>query len=86
MEGSAGVAEGGGVKAYALTCHCGRSETHGFEPPTTNLQTCCTARQIRGGCRDYGCFFTLTETEAEMTDVDRLRLGLREDVVKAVAE
>ena len=26
-----------------------------------------------------GCVFTLTEQEAEFTDVDKLRLGLREE-------
>jgi hypothetical protein len=45
-----------------------------------------TARAIRAGCRDFGCRFELVEQEAEFDDVDRLRLGLREDVVKAVAE
>lgn len=71
------------MKQYVLTCHCGRSEPHGFEPPAVNLQTCCTARQIRGRCRDLGCVFTLVEQEAEFTDVDRLRLGLREERVVA---
>jgi hypothetical protein len=74
------------MKQYALKCHCGRSDIHGYTPPAVNLQTCCTARAIRAGCRDFGCRFELVEQEAEMTDVDRLRLGLREDVVKAVAE
>ena len=86
MEGAAGAGEGGGVKVYSLKCHCGRTEKHGFAPPATNLQTCVTARQIRAGCRDVGCKFELVEGEAEFTDVDRLRLGLRDDVVKAVAE
>ena len=67
------------MKQYALTCHCGRSEVHGFEPPAVNLQTCCTARQIRARCRDFGCRFELVESEAEFTDVDRLRLGLRDE-------
>jgi len=65
------------MKAYSLHCHCGRTEIHGFEPPTTNLQTCCTARQIRAKCREYGCKFTLNECETEVSDVDQLRLGLR---------
>jgi hypothetical protein len=79
MEGAAGVAEGGGVKSYALKCHCNRQEVHGFEPPATNLQTCVTARAIRAGCRDFGCRFELVEQEAEFDDVDRLRLGLRDE-------
>ena len=71
------------MKQYNLKCHCGRTETHGYTPPATNLQTCCTARQIRAGCKDYGCRFELVEGEAEMTDVDRLRLGLRPEKVFA---
>ena len=67
------------MNQYILTCQCGRSEVHGFEPPATNLQTCCTARQIRAGCRDFGCYFTLSEQPAEITDVDQLRLGLRKE-------
>lgn len=67
------------MKQFILRCHCGRSEPHGWEPPAGNVQTCCTARAIRGKCRDYGCRFEVSEQEAELTDVDRLRLGLREE-------
>jgi len=69
------------MEIYCLTCHYSRSEVHGYTPPTENLQTCCTARQIRARCKDVGCRFVLVETEAEFSDVDRLRLGLREERV-----
>ena len=72
------------MKQFTIRCHCGRSEPHGFEPPRVELQTCLTARNIRAGCKDYGCKFEVVESEAELTDVDRLRLGLRADVLIGV--
>ena len=73
------------MKQYALSCRCGRSETHGTEPPDmSRLQTCLTARAIRGKCRDVGCYFEVVETEQDLTDVDQLRLGLREDRIQVV--
>lgn len=68
------------MKAYSLTCHCGRSELHGLAPPVSDLQRCVTARAIRAGCKDVGCQFRVIEAESELTDVDNLRLGLRGDV------
>jgi len=69
------------MRQYALKCHCGRSDIHGYTPPSVNLQTCVTARAIRAGCRDFGCRFELVEQETEFSDVDRLRLGMREERV-----
>ena len=68
------------MKAYSLVCHCGRSETHGLAPPVSDLQRCVTARAIRAGCKDVGCQFRVIECESELTDVDYLRLGLRDDM------
>ena len=71
------------MKKYDLacvTCH-NRRDYHGTTPPIGNVQTCVTARAIRGGCKDYGCEFVVVEYDGEITDIDALRLGLREDRV-----
>jgi hypothetical protein len=69
---------------YIVQCHCGRQELHGFERPRIDVQTCLTARAIRAGCKDWGCRFEVVERQAELDDVDRLRLGLRDDVAIGV--
>ena len=74
------------MKAYSLACHCGRSEVHGLAPPVSDVQRCVTARAIRARCKDYGCAFRVVEAESELTDVDNLRLGLRDDVPVVTAE
>ena len=68
------------MKTYGVRCKsCGKQNKHGTSPPA-NLDTCFTARQLRMRCHEpMGCRMEIVEREFEPTEVDMLRLGLRED-------
>jgi hypothetical protein len=68
--------------AYKIAClHCKKEEHHGFTRPETI--ECHTTRLMRTACRDMGCKPEIVEYDYQPSDVDALRLGLREDVAIA---
>ena len=66
------------MTAYLIRCmQCANREHHGFTRPES--VDCHTARLMRASCRDLGCKLDIVEYEVDLTDVDKLRLGLRAD-------
>jgi hypothetical protein len=70
-----------GMIRHIIKClTCARSEIHGSAAPE-HVQSCHTARMMRSACREGvgGCDFCVLLDEYEPSDIDALRLGMRED-------
>jgi len=66
---------------HIIQCQtCARTEIHGSAAPPV-VDSCHTSRIMRAACREgMGCCrFVAVSEEWEPTDVDTLRLGMRDD-------
>ena len=65
---------------YLLKCvDCGKRMKHGFAPPIAP-QSCLAARQLRMRCKEpMRCRVELVSEERELSEIDRLRVGLRDE-------
>jgi hypothetical protein len=67
------------VIQHRIHCQtCQKSLKHGSVPPA-NPDNCVTSRMLRMHCKDFGCKFHSVAVTVELTETDRLRLGLREE-------
>jgi hypothetical protein len=68
------------VIQYRIACQtCSKSLKHGSTAPA-NVDGCVTSRLMRMRCKDFGCRFQLIAVDVELTEIDKLRLELRNDV------
>lgn len=70
----------GQMLIYSVKClTCRRIEEYGLTRPESP-QLCSSSKALRQKCKEpIGCNMALVEEERELSDIDKLRMGLRED-------